>query len=274
MPFAIGVFTSDPNLLRCELARLRDEVVLGAHDDGPMGAGWYSEDAVLLQRYSARVRPHRLDQLGGVLESEALLVHAGALPLGMSLEENTQPFRYRHWLFAHQGTIAGNDKLRARILDALPEHLARAVRGSTPSELAFALFLSALRDSGRTDAEHFEARESAKVLGAAARRLEQLAHDAGARPPSLGLLATNNRVLLACRLGDQPMFYRLLEGTQTCAVCGLDAGPKARPSVRAHLRRRSIVVATQVADPQAWIPLESGTAVAVGRDLGVQRVAF
>ena len=274
MPFAIGVFTSDPNLLRCELARLRAEVILGAQEDEPMGAGWYAEDAVLLQRYSARVRPRRLDHLGGVLESEALLVHAGPLPLGMSLEENTQPFRYRHWLFAHQGAIGSNDKLRVRVMDALPEHLARAVRGSTASELAFALFLSVLRESGSTDDEQLEPRHAAKVLGTSARRLEQLALEAGARPLSLGLFATNNHLLVACRLGDQPMFYRLLEGTQTCEVCELDGSAKSRAAVRAHLRRRSIVVATQVADPQAWIPLESGTAVGVGGDLGVQRVAF
>jgi predicted glutamine amidotransferase len=274
MPFVIGVFTSDPNLLRCELARLRDEVILGAQDDEPMGAGWYADEAVLLQRYSARVRPERIDHLGGVLESEALLVHSAPLPLGMSLEENTQPFRYRQWLFAHQGTIGGNHKLRARVMDALPEHLARSVRGSTPSELAFALYLAALRDSGSPDEDQLEARDAARVLGASARKLEQLTQDAGGRPPSLALLATNNRLLVACRLGDQPLFYRLLEGTQTCAVCGLDGTARTRPSLRAHLRRRSVVVATHVADPQAWIPLESGTAVGVGRDLGVQRVAI
>jgi predicted glutamine amidotransferase len=274
MPFAIGLFTSDPNLLRCELARLRDEVIPGAQDDEPMGAGWYAEDAVLLQRYSARVRPERLDQLGGVLESEALLVQAGPLPLGTSLEENTQPFRYRHWLFVHQGTIGGSERLRVRVMDALPEHLARVVRGSTPSELAFAVYLWALFDTGRTDDEHLEAGEGARMLGVAARRLEQFAQDAGARAPSLGLLATNNSLLAVARLGDQPMFYRLLEGTATCAVCGLDGSAKARPSVRAHLRRRSIVVATQVADAQAWIPIESGTAVGVGRDLSVHRMSI
>ncbi|HZA50831.1 MAG TPA: class II glutamine amidotransferase [Myxococcaceae bacterium] len=274
MPFAIGIFTSDPNLLRCELARLRDEVSLGAHTDEPMGAGWYAEDAVLLQRYSARVRPERLDQLGGVLESEALLVQAGPLPIGMSLEENTQPFRYRHWLFVHQGAIAGGEKLRVRLMDALPEHLARVVRGSTPSELAFAVYLWALRDAGRTDAEHLEPGEAARVLGTAARRMEQLAQDVGARAPALGLFATNNALLAVARVGEQPMFYRLLEGTATCSICGLDGSAKARPSVRAHLRRRSIVVSTQVADPQAWIPIESGTAVGVGRDLSVHRMAI
>jgi hypothetical protein len=104
--------------------------------------------------------------------------------------------------------------------------------------------------------------------------MEQLAQDVGARAPALGLFATNNALLAVARVGDQPMFYRLLEGTATCSICGLDGSAKARPSVRAHLRRRSIVVATQVADPQAWIAIESGTAVGVGRDLSVQRMAI
>lgn len=274
MAFSIGLFTSDPNLLRCELARLRHDVLVGNASEEPLGAGWYAEDNVLLQRYAARVRPEGLEQLGGVLESDALVVHAGPLPLAVSLEENTQPFRYRQWLFTAQGALSNGERLRARVMDEVPEHLARAVKGDMPHELCFALFLAELRETGRTDDARLDARTLAQALGKATRRYEQLAAEAGSRTSGLVCIATNNRALAAARVGEQPLYYRLLEGSPSCEVCKLDGSAESEPSLRAHLRRRTVVVATHVREPLAWHPVDSGQAVGVGRNLGVEKVGF
>ena len=273
MAFVLGIYTSDPNLLRCELSRLHPELE-GTAAPEPMGAGWYAEENVLLQRYSARARPDRLDELGGVLESDALLVHSGPLPLGLSLEENTQPFRYRQWMFAAAGAVAAPERLRARVMDSLPEHLARAVRGSTAHELAFALFLSALRDIGRMDDGQLEAMVAAGVMGRAMRQFETHVTESGGKMPGLVTVATNNRVLVAARVGEVPLFYKLLEGSASCAPCELDGSAEAEPQVRAHLRRRTVAVATQVKDARNWIAVEPGSAVAVDRKLNLEQVGF
>lgn len=272
MGFALGIYTSDPNLLRCELARLRPELVLGEPASEPMGAGWYGDDSVLLQRYSAKVRPESLDELGGVLESDALLVHGGPLPFGMSLDENTQPFRFRQWMFVNHGVITGAEKFRALAMDGLPEHLARTVKGATADEVAFALFLAALRETGRTDDPNFEPKVAAQALGRAARKIEALSTEASGRVAALGMMATNNRVLVACRLGERPVYFRLMEGTTHCDVCHLSGSTDSEAAVRAHMRRKSVVVATQVRDPNAWMALESGEAIGVGRSLHVDRI--
>jgi predicted glutamine amidotransferase len=272
VPFAFGVLTSDPNLLRCELVRLRPEVGLGSGQE-PLGAAWYADDNVLLQRYAPRARPAHLDELGGLVESDALLMHGLDLPVGASLEENTQPFRYRQWLFACQGQVGGGEKLRALALEGLPEHLARVVKGSGWAELGFALFLAALRESGRADDPTIPGRAVAEALGVTARTLERLGGQAGGRGASVTLLCTNNRTLAAVRLGEEPLAYRLLEGAPTCDRCQLDGGAELETLRRAHTRRRSVAVATDVRGP-GWIPLESGTGIGVGRGLDVEQVRF
>lgn len=274
MALSFGIYTSDPNLLRCELARVRHDVPDLSAMAEPMGAGWFAEDSVLVQRYSAKARPSSLEGLGGVLESDSLLVHSAPLPLGLSPEENTPPFRYRQWMFAAQGSLGATGRFRNDAVDALPEHLARAVKGDTHHELMFAIFLSALRDSGRTDDFQLDPAAAAKVMGAAARRIEQLAPDSNGRGSGLSMIATNNRVMVAARLGEERLFYKLLEGAPTCDVCDLQTAVDTEAAARAHLRRRSVALTTGVRDPQGWIALEPGTAIAVGRNLHVERLEF
>ncbi len=273
MPFAFGIITSDPNLLRCELLRLRPEIGLGAGDE-PMGAAWFADDNVLVQRYSAAARPEGLDLLGGVLESDALLVHGAALPLGLSIEENTQPFRFRQWLFVCQGTNGSDAKLRALAMEGLPDHLRRMVRGSTAAEVAFALFLNALRETGRAEDPLLDAKTVAGALGRTARKLEALTHETGGRALDAAMMATNNRMLVAARLGETPLAYRLLEGAQHCERCRIDDSGEMEALRRAHQRRRTVAISTDVRVAQGWIPLESGSAIAVGKSLNPERVQF
>ncbi len=272
MPFAVGVLTSDSNLLRCELHRLRAQVGLGGEEE-PMGAAWFADGNVLLQRYAPSARPASLEGLSGQVESDALLMHGASLPLGMSLEENIQPFRYRGWLFACQTGLPSSARLRQWALEGLPDHLQRVARGATSAELGFALFLGGLRETGRPEDPLLGAKVVAQVLGAAGRKLERLGLESGARSAGLALLATNGRSLAAVRVGEEPLSYRLLEGSPECDRCHLGDTGEVEHRRRAHLRRRTVVVATDVRDAQGWIPLEPGTGIAVDQNLDVSRVA-
>src|SRR5215217_3039226 len=141
MSVAFALLTSNPNLLRCELQRLEEQVSLGA--EGPanaVGVGTYAQEDVLLERF-ASVDPRGLAGYAPRYGSEALLLHAARLPLGLAAEENTQPFRARQWLFAHAGQVPELKPLRAGLLERVPEHLRRLVLGGTDSEVLFALFL-------------------------------------------------------------------------------------------------------------------------------------
>jgi len=275
MSIAFSVFTSDPNLLRCELYRLKHLVSLSERPLNAAGVGSYSQEEVLLQRYpGAGVQPSSLFSSWDKLESEALLYHATMLPLGVSLEENTQPFRYHRWLFCHNGQIGGFASIRTRLIEMLPDHLQRQLSGDTESEVAFALFLKFLRDTGRTDDVVLEPALAAQLLAKTVRSLEQLSVEAGApRVASLNFIATNGRMLIAARHGPNPLHYLLLEGSARCERCGIEiSSPDARPLVRAHRRRRSIAIASHLLDSTGWMQIPDGATIAVGRDLSIQRL--
>jgi predicted glutamine amidotransferase len=268
-----AVFTSDPNLIRCELHRLRDSIALaGKVPANAVGMGSYAQDEVLLQRHSSDVPAAQLADAWTGPESEAFLYHANRLPVGYSLEENTQPFRYRRWLFAHCGAVSGFERVRGKLLSTLPDFLQRQVKGDSDSEPCFALFLKNLRDTGRTEDRKLDAAIGAQLLGKTVRQIEQLASEAGSVGKStLNFVATNGRMLLATRWGEEPLFYALLEGADRCERCGIDATTSdTQPLLREHRRRKTIALSSDGAGKSGWIELPSGTALAVDFKLNVQ----
>ncbi|GHG73456.1 class II glutamine amidotransferase [Comamonas sp. JC664] len=269
MSVILAALTSDPNLLRCELHRLQGQVLLhGDSRANAVGVGSYAQDEVLLRRYASS-EALTLDALAPPHESDALLFHAGQLPVGLSLEENTQPFRSRRWLFAHQGDGQGLEPLRAALMDALPDHLRRQVRGGTAGELLFATFLKNLRELGRTEDPRLEAEVAGRVLSDTAREVARASAQAGVlRTPALNLVATNGTLLAATRLGELPVFFTRLEGAAECELCEVTPStPDTQPAVSAHRRRHTVVVASHLKRPAGWVELAQGHTLAVGPDL-------
>ncbi|MGQ0507909.1 MAG: class II glutamine amidotransferase [Myxococcaceae bacterium] len=278
MAVSFALFTSDPNLLRCQLDRLEGQVLLSANGDSEnaVGLGSYAQEEVLSQRFAHPPTLKALADTWQGSESDAVAYHAQTLPVSVPLEPSVQPFRYRSWLFAHNGRVQEFGRLKSNLLSSLPEFLRRQLRGETDSEAAFALFLKLLRDTGRTDDRQLEPAIGAQLLEKTTGLLQQLSTDAGAsRLCDLNFLVTNGRMLLASRLGSEPLYYSLLEGSDRCERCGIDgatAGHQTEWLVRQHRRQRTVVVASHVARPQSFMELRTGFALAVDRTLRVQQL--
>ena len=270
MARVFAVYTSDPNLMRCELRRLGDQVGQTAGDPAnAVGMGSYS-CRTRCSCSGTRTRPS-LPPLASVWagpESDAFLYHSQRLPLGLSLEENTQPFRFRSWLFAHTGHVEAFDRLRTRLLSSLPEFLQRQIRGDTPSEAAFALFLKHLRDTGRTDDVQLPAPLAAQAAGQdRLRALEQLSAEAGATGKStLNFVATNGRLLIATRYGPEPLYYALYEGLEHCERCGKQADGRWLD----HRMHRTVAISSSITRPTGWIELPQAVALSVDARLAMQ----
>ncbi|MBJ6765694.1 class II glutamine amidotransferase [Myxococcaceae bacterium JPH2] len=269
MSVVLAALTSDPNLLRCELLRLGGQVRLqGDATPNAVGVGSYAQEEVLLRRFRAETEL-TLARVLPDIESEALLFHAQRLPMGLAHEENTQPFRARRWLFAHQGRVEGFERLRASLLAGLPDHLQRQVRGPTDSEVLFAVFLKHLRALGRTDDPRLEPEIAGDLLARTALEVARASAEAGVpRASNLNLLAANGAVLAATRLGELPLYYMRMEGSAACEACGVDARTSdIQPTLGAHRRQRTVVVASHLARPASWVELPSGATLVVGSDL-------
>jgi glutamine amidotransferase len=276
MPVSLGLLTSDPNLLRCELLRLEGEVLLSEGNCNAVGVGSYTQDDVLLQRYPAHRTLRELSQLSLLRESHSLLYHARWVPGGMSREGDTPPLRFRGWLFCSRGVVDQFQRIRTKIWGSLPNFLQRRIHCQTESEALFALFLKALREGTRIDDPLINPTLAAQLLAGAVRTLEQFSKDAGApKSTMMNGIATNGRLLVATRQGGGALAYRLLEGSSECARCGIGtSSPDSLPLVRAHRRRKTVAIASHVARPTSWIEIPDGTALAIGSDLDIQSVSL
>lgn len=270
----VAIHQSDPNLLRCQVARLDAHVALSDPDRLPdaYGFGHYGGGSVLLgKRPTGAPRALGLAALvGQQLDSEALLAHARYATIGKAKDENTQPFRFRRWLFAHDGTVEAFDRVRPRLLAALPDFLRRNVMGDTDSEFVFSYFLKLLKDENRIDDLDLDAATAARALAGTIRQLETWVREAGAQRPSrLNLVATNGRIMVASRRGG-PLHYALLEGIVPCPLHGIDVRtPESEPQVKPHRRVKAVAFANRLRSPNGFIEVPEGNVVAVTRTLQV-----
>jgi predicted glutamine amidotransferase len=273
MGAVVAILQSDPNLLRCQVRRLDDHVSLREADGLPTayGFGYYKGNDVLLgKRPSGAPAPLSLAQLAGAVDSEALLVHAREATVGAAKDENTHPFRFRRWLFAHDGTVEAFREVKPRLLAALPDFLRRNIEGETDSEHAFMVLLKHLRQDGHLDDLDVDARTLGKALALTCRDLETWSREAGAtRPGGLNFVATNGRVLAATRRG-RPLHYALLEGILPCARDGLTGStPESDPRVRPHRLVKAVCFATHLLQPNGFVEVPEASVVAVSRTLQV-----
>ncbi len=273
MGVLFAVVQTDPNLLRCQVRRLEEHVALREGERLPdaYGFGYYHGNDVLLgKRPSGAPATFTLTQLAGAVDSEALLVHARHATVGAQKDENTHPFRFRRWLFAHDGTVEAFREVKAPLVASLPDFLRRQVEGDTDSEHVFMLFLKYLRETGHLDDPDVEARLVAQALAHTVHDLDAWCRAAGAtRPSVLNLVVTNGRVMAAVRRG-RPLHCALLEGIIPCPreELGL-ATPDSDPRLRAHRQVKAVCLATLLRQPNGFREVPEASVLSVERQLQV-----
>lgn len=268
-----------------ELERDALSVPEGLVPPGPLswGIGFYQGGEVLLRR-----RPHdersALDvaRLAKDLRSDLIVGHVRAATVGAMRTENTHPFRYREWLFAHTGSLVRWEQIKPRLLDSIPEFLRKNVRGDTDSEVLFHVVLSFLFDAGRLqDGARADARTVSAALSSTASLVDQIVAEEGGEPGfALNALLTNGEMLAAIHRSDSVssrMAMRVVHGRADMDLLvaddalrrvrltdpgalrfamlasdfaeGQTVGEGASPSSWTALPPRAIVVATRDADP-------------------------
>lgn len=78
--------------------------------------------------------------------SHCVLCHRRNAPQAAAINrESTHPFRNGRILFCHCGTVVQFDAVRRALISHIPDNIFQHVKGTTASELVFALFLSNLQ---------------------------------------------------------------------------------------------------------------------------------
>lgn len=261
---------NEPERLRCALHPAREALVAGDAPDG-WGLAFFQGGEVLLQRHPKPVEgSFDFYPIVRDLRTDYLIGHVRT-PGAKSKLENTQPFRFRTWVFAHSGTVSQFGAIQSGVLEHIPDFLRRNIRGESDSEHVFHLFLAFLHDEGKLDDPTIGVSDVANAVRATVAMLNSLVVSAGGEVSALNLVVTNGRVLVAVRRG-KPMWMRRVAGMQDCAICR-EAHMATEPSSErmrfAHDVLRFVLIVSEPTKigPEGWEEVPEATVVGVSRDL-------
>jgi glutamine amidotransferase len=146
-------YTGDPILLEDLLFKPRHSLIdqsMSSHSaetptngDG-FGVGWYGlQGKVGLFR---SIRPAwnemNLRDLAAQIETRLFMAHVRATSQATVQETNCHPFRYKNWLYVHNGEIFEIEKVRRDLLFAIAPEYFPSIQGTTDSEVMFYLALT------------------------------------------------------------------------------------------------------------------------------------
>jgi glutamine amidotransferase len=108
------------------------------------GIGWYGYKGRAGLYHSIRPawNDFNLRDLASQIETPLFLAHVRATSQATVQETNCHPFRYRNWLFVHNGEVFEIEKFRRALLFAVSEELFTNILGTTDSEIMFHLALT------------------------------------------------------------------------------------------------------------------------------------
>lgn len=193
--------------------------------------------------------------------------------------DNTPPFRFRRWLFGQSGPTSfaapraahspgagypdlgtGAEELGSRLLEHIPEYLRRNIKGRTPAELMFHVFLSMLHDEGNLDDPNLPTAATRRALAATLRLVSTELERIGTKDAAMGNVAlTNGRSMVVARL-DEPLRLRRLSV----------ANDRGEPERGADAFRGVLLVSGGDGDPrEGFEDVPARHSVLVSRDLQV-----
>jgi glutamine amidotransferase len=229
------------------------------------GIGFYQSGETLLRRrpFDDR-RVVDLAEAAENVRTDVLIGHVRYATVGTLRTENTHPFRYRTWLFAHSGTIGGYERLRERLLQAQPEFLRRNICGETDSELLFYLFLSFLHDAGWLGDGTPPPRFIADALRSSIALVDRLSAEEGFPRNRGDMLVTNGESMVAVHRNGG-MALRVLKGKADVEeLLGEEGLRKTRiPSIDST--RFSLIASELETLPPSWTAVPDRSVVTLTR---------
>lgn len=108
------------------------------------GVGWYGYrgQAGLYRSIRPAWNDFNLRDLAAQIETPIFLAHVRATSQATVQETNCHPFRYKNWLFVHNGEIFEIETIRRDLLFAVAPELFPRILGTTDSEIMFFLALT------------------------------------------------------------------------------------------------------------------------------------
>jgi glutamine amidotransferase len=173
------------------------------------GLGYAQGGEILLSR-SPRLHTENVDFFAAFqnLRSDCVIAHA-CPPDEFSGNSNTQPFRYRQWMFAQEGCAPSAPAVQAAVFEHIPDFLQRNIHGRTIDEQIFHLFLGHLHRVGSLDEANLSPERTCALISEALGTFRTAVSGTGVAVEPGNLMVSNGRSFVAIRLA-QPLYLRRL----------------------------------------------------------------
>jgi predicted glutamine amidotransferase len=202
---------NQPQRLAAALAPVRPALV-AQPPISRWGMGYvHSGDVLLVRTPKSSATP--IDLAGPLLEiptdcAIAQAAHDDPTQPAFVGTDNTPPFRFRRWMFAQSGQ-PDLEAAGAKLLEHVPEYLRRNIKGRTPAELIFHVFLAMLHDEGHIDDPNLPTTTTRRALGATLRLVANELERAGKTKPLGNVALSNGRSMVLARLAEPLRLRRL-----------------------------------------------------------------
>jgi predicted glutamine amidotransferase len=229
---------------------------------GAWGIGFYQGDEVLHKKQPAPDgEPIDWNVIANKIQTDCAIAHLRQATVGGFSVDNTHPFRLRHWLFAHVGTVRNFEDIKDKLLGGLPDFLRRNIRGNSDSELFFHLILAGLHARNQLDAVEPSDETVVDSIADAVKAIDQLAGDSSS---TLNMVLANGRGMYALRRGAA-FGYREHEGLQDPAEPrGEGTEERARPG--SPLLHYTMLVSGGSGVPAGYQALADASVIALNRE--------
>ncbi len=198
------------------------------------GIGWYApqfcDTPAMFKEVSPAWSNQNLRDVARVTKSSCIFAHVRAATIGGHLSRtNCHPFTWKNYMFMHNGTVFGFEKIRRSLRRQLSDETYEMVKGTTDSEHIFGLFADRVADFTEPTLDNL-----AESLIGAIGDIEKLKSDAGIDTPStLNLVLSDGSRMVATRYvtrgDDSNSLYFASAGQYSCieGVCHMDEGEDA-----------------------------------------------
>ena len=259
-PIAPKELLHDPVRSLIEQSRRHAPNMAIPNGDGT-GLGWYEHRAepALFRSITPAWGDENLLELATEIRTRLFLAHVRAGTGTPVQQTNCHPFRYRNWLFVHNGFVAGYDILRRDLLLAVRPDLFPNIAGSTDSELLFHLALT----FGLID-------DPIAGIARMAGFVEATASGAGVHEPALQMTVgvSDGMRLYAVRYASGPEVNTLFVSEDAASVRMLYPDNERLGHFRDDAR---VVVSEPLTDlPGMWRKVPAGTALTIGEEIEEQ----
>jgi glutamine amidotransferase len=257
-----GFLATQPTRLECSLVVAQnalqsqsDRDSRGVRNaDGWGIAHWVGDDREVIKSTMPAFADDQFTEIASDIWSEAAIAHVRAATVGRVSLNNTHPFSFGTWAFAHNGTIPAFDHV-STWLDIGPYG---PPDGATDSELAFLWMLNRMREYGLDPGTPADGLEPiVDLLSDSVLELVDLSIRSGSsEQPKLNFIISDGRHLVASRWGNS-LYWTYRRGIRDCAICGTSHCPSADDDYR------SVVVASEPLTDEKWIEVPEASVLGV-----------